>query len=79
MAPEHQQIDLTKRALIQRINRTLAKTDRKLCASRSVATKAAWGEYHLISLSADMVCALHVNPEELGRELGAIRPWEKVA
>ena len=78
MASEHQQI-VTYRALFQRINRALAKTDRKLCASRSAATKAAWGEYHLISLSADIVCALHVNPEELGRELGIIFPGEKVA
>jgi hypothetical protein len=71
--------EITYRALTQRINRALAKKNQKLCASRSAATKAAWGEYHLISLSADMVCALRVNPEELGHKLGVIHPGEKVA
>ena len=32
-----------------------------------------------MDLTRNVVVASHVNPEELGRELGVLEPWESVS
>jgi hypothetical protein len=66
------------RALIQRINRKLAKDERLLKRSRGARTVQNLGDYYLIDVNRNLVVDHQVDPEALARELGVIAPWEKV-
>jgi len=75
------QVPVTMRAIVQRINRTLAADGyRRLKQSRgrrsiSIAT---WGKWFLVDGSRNRVERTHVNLEEFAKELGAVKPWEEV-
>lgn len=69
MAPDQQQIDISKRALFQRLDRKLRKQGKQLGTRNGRCFIA----------SEQSVEYLHQPLEPLAREMGVLRPWEKVA
>jgi hypothetical protein len=72
-------VPVTMRALIQRINRKLAKENEALKATRGESARQQIGDYHIIDVSRNFLVQFHVDPEALGRDLGVLRAWESVA
>jgi putative component of toxin-antitoxin plasmid stabilization module len=69
------------RALVQRIDRRLAKDDQRLGATRSTREgmsnlRLNLGAYYVVDTNRNFVVATHVSPEDLGRELGVLKDWE---
>lgn len=70
-------VPITQRALIQRINRALKDNDESLKKTRGAAMELECGEYYILSFR-NVVMNKHVDPEELGRSLGVLKPHERV-
>lgn len=79
--PPTQKVPLTMRALLARINRKLAnegQAGRAIKAPRGERLQQEVGDYYVIDYSMNAIMSKHVDPEELGRELGVLHPWEEV-
>ena len=72
-------VPVSQRALIQRINRALAKENEALKAARSERDRQQLGNYFVIDLHRNTVQAQHVDLEALARELGVLKPYEALA
>jgi hypothetical protein len=70
-------IPVTMRALIQRINRKLAKEDFGPPGEQLRKSKRS-GVYYIINFRGNYVTHMDVDVEGLGRELGVLREWEQV-
>ena len=75
-------IPVTERALIQRINRKLAKNGSKLVAARGAKEMEAFGHYYTVrrvksALNAQ-VLASHLDLVGYGRELGVLATDEEI-
>lgn len=68
-------IPVTKRALVQRINRKLRKQDETLKAHRG----ANVGSYYRVDTEINGLLEDDVDLEDLGRELGVLAPYEQLA
>jgi hypothetical protein len=64
-------IPVSKRALVQRINRVIAKEGDQLRATRGRQRPT----YYIVDVAED---ARPVNLEELGRKLGVLQPYERL-
>src|SRR5262249_50034345 len=78
-----QKLPVTMRALTQRINRKLSERRQRLYKARGARQGIAkgWtqtGDYYVVDTRGNVLVSGHVNPEELGRELGVLKPWEAV-
>lgn len=71
---KRKKVPISKRALIQRINRKLP-AQHALLTSRSPRARAELGEHYL--LTATNVEG-NVDLEKMGREMGVLKPWETV-
>jgi hypothetical protein len=71
-------VAVTTRALIQRINRRLAKDERLLRTARSLRVEQSVGRYFVVDLARNSIVQQRVELETLGRELGVLDKWEKV-
>jgi hypothetical protein len=71
-------VPVTLRAVIQRINRKLAADDEVLKTLRGDRWRGDLGDYYIVNINRNSVTAQHVDPEELGRELGVVRGFEQV-
>jgi len=72
-------VPITERALLQRINRRLRAGNEVLKRTRDNGRAAAeLGEFYALDISRNIITAVHVDLEEWGRDLGALRPWEHV-
>lgn len=83
-------VPVTMRALIQRINRKLAKErdgwgthggghgDKLLACREMSRAYHDLGSYYTVDVGRNQIAATHVDPEELARELGVLKEWEKV-
>jgi len=69
---------VSKRALIQRINRRLVREGEKLYATRGRKSFQDLGEFYIIDVGRNFVAQKDVDLEELGRELKVLSPWEKL-
>jgi len=69
---------ITMRSLCQRINRRLANQDELLKPARGKLLRQEVGDFYVISTRRNAVVNDHVDPVELGREVGALRPWEEL-
>jgi hypothetical protein len=58
-------------AQIARINRKLAKENRKLCTSRSNGQRSNLGRFHVIDTWNNTVVDWHVNLDAYERDLGS--------
>ena len=75
-------VPVTMRAIVQRINRKLAADGyRRLKQSRGRPWKYLdrdVGKWFLVDGRRNSVERTHVDPEELAKELGVLKPWERV-
>jgi hypothetical protein len=72
-------IPVTKRALLQRINRKLKASGQHVLATRGTAARREVGEFYQVNVDRNSHVASHVNLERLGRELEVLAPWERLA
>jgi len=70
---------VSRRALIQRINRRLDARQEKLCVTRGQRMRMDVGDYYVVDYNRNFVVASHVDLEEWGRELDALKGYEVVA
>jgi hypothetical protein len=61
--------------LFQRIARALARDGRMLRKTRAAPARSAIGDYFIVNAS-NAIIAHHVDIEQLGREVGALKPYE---
>ncbi len=69
-------MQITRRALIQRINRKL-KPDRKMLrATREGRIRSEVGNYHVIDFRSNAITHTNVDVETMTRELGVLKDYE---
>ena len=71
-------VSVGTRALIQRLNRRLAKDSQKLCMSRSRAARSEFGKFYVADTATGEIAASIIDLEGLGRDLGVLHPWEQL-
>ena len=71
-------VPVSTRAIIQRINRKLAKDGDKLRKNRSQRWWPEMGDYYIVDEERNAFIRGHVDLEDLGRELGVLEDWETV-
>jgi hypothetical protein len=76
MKTESIKVPLSNRAIIQRINRRLAKNHEKLCKSRGWQAQQNLGDYYLLDRYRKTVINSNVNVQTFARELGVIQEHE---
>lgn len=64
---------------MQRINKILSQSDRKLVKTRAKSIKAGIGAWTVIDVATDTVVGYHHTLDELAAETGTLRPFEKIA
>lgn len=73
-------VPVTERALIQRINRVLAKEDRQLLTGRTPRVVLDLGRYYVVDTDGARGCVYsHVDLEGFARELNVIAGYETLA
>jgi hypothetical protein len=73
---KHSKMPVSARAVIQRINRKLRPDREKLRVTRSDLWRQDVGDYYVIDCAKNWITQKHVDPEELGRRLQVLQPWE---
>lgn len=71
-------VPVSKRALIQRINRKLAADMQVLKTCRGARAQLDLGDYYILDGSLNVPSDTHVDIEELGRDMGCLSSWEKL-
>jgi hypothetical protein len=71
-------VPVSTRALIQRINRALAHEGEQLKTTRGERWRGELGNFYIIDTYRNGIEAQHVDPEELGREMKVLQPYEVV-
>lgn len=71
-------VSVSKRALLQRINRVLKKDDEVVRASRGARAKQDLGDFYAINLRRNFLADSNVDLEKLGRKLDVLKPWENL-
>jgi hypothetical protein len=71
-------VPVTTRALLQRINRVLAKQHKVLKKARGARAPQDLGEWFYLDANRNVVLATHVDVEAFGRELEVLDPFEKL-
>ena len=69
-------VQISGRALTQRINRALAKEGQALRSARSERDQRELGSFFIIDLNRNAIEAQHCDLVKLGRELGVLKAWE---
>jgi mRNA-degrading endonuclease HigB of HigAB toxin-antitoxin module len=72
-------VPVTRRALIQRVNRALEKNGEQLKATKGAQAQLDLGEFYVVDVSGNSVSRKDVDLERLARELGALKPYETLA
>jgi hypothetical protein len=68
---------VTKRALIQRINRKLRDRGQVVKAARARAWRFV-GSYYAVDVKQNQIVGRRIDLEKFGRELGALAEWEEM-
>ena len=75
-------VPVSKRALIARINRKLAKDSdydmERLVITRGARAKFDLGDHYVLNQRLNFVTHNHVDPEAFARELGVLKSYERV-
>ncbi len=74
-----QMVPVSQRALLQRINRALAKDEEMVKRLRGEKWEHEMGRYFKVDFNRNFVLEKHVDLEATAKELGVIKPWEKMA
>lgn len=69
-------VPVSRVALVQRINRLLAKDDEQLRATRGGKAQEQLGDFYTVDLRLNAIIHQHINLEEFGREIGALKAFE---
>lgn len=87
--PKLQKVPISERALLARVNRSLAKDDRVVRKSRVLIDRGrpgsepyfnpATGEFYMIDTRFNGMVEDHIDLEDLGREIEVLKPWETLA
>ena len=67
---------VSRRTLIQRINRKLAHENKVLRATRCGVDHAILGDYYIVDTHFNAVTATHCDPAKLAKELGVLADYE---
>jgi hypothetical protein len=67
---------VSRRALIQRINRALRHESLMLRVTRGQMARLELGDYYTVNFLFNSINGSHHDLEELGREVGALRKYE---
>lgn len=78
MAKKTTKVPVTMRALIQRLNRALAKDGQQLKAYRTAPEHPDFGLYYSVDVNRNSIKAEHVDPEKWARDMGVLKPYEMV-
>lgn len=78
MAKTRSTVPITQRALIQRINRVLARDGQQLKAYRGGKWESDLGRYYIVDLNRNRLLRGDVELDDLGRELDVIAGYEKL-
>jgi hypothetical protein len=73
-----QQVAVSRRALIQRINRKLRDSDRMLKATRGERARVDVGDYYVIDVRVNGIVEKDVDLEETARDLGVLTAYERL-
>jgi hypothetical protein len=76
--PKAVHLQISKRALIARINRRLASRDMVLKVARGARMHLDVGHY-LLNVRRHAIARSRVSLEQLAQELDALQPWEDIA
>jgi hypothetical protein len=68
-------LPVSRRAVLQRINNRLAK-DGEIVKKARARVETTVGEYFRLDVQRNYIVETHVDIEELGKELGALHPFE---
>ena len=71
-------VPVTMRALIQRINRKLHDDDEVLRKLRGDRGLVDLGRYYVVDWRLNSIVRTDVDPEDLAREIGVLKPYEAV-
>ena len=69
---------ISRRALILRINRRLAADGRALKATRTEADRESMGDFFIVELERGRIVSANIDPIALAKELGVLKPYEQV-
>lgn len=70
-------VKISERAMVQRINRALAKEDQKLRKGRG-RWASDLGEYYVVDIRQNAVVASNVDVGKLAKDLGCLAGYEEV-
>ena len=73
-----QTVPVTERALLQRINRRLAKDGEQVRKARTERARLELGDYYRIDVSGNVIVGKDEHLEKLGAELGLLQKYEHV-
>ena len=72
-------VPVSMRGLLQRINRKLASQNEIIRASRGSRAKSELGDFFTLDVSLNCIVHKDVDPVDLARELGILKPYEHVS
>jgi hypothetical protein len=76
---ENLKVMVSRRAVIQRVNRKLDREGMKLVTARNWQDQINCGRYYAIDVSLNCVAWPDCHLEEMAREHGCLKAWEKLA
>ena len=72
-------VPISERALLQRINRRLKPDLQAVKTVRDVGRRRLdYGFFYRVDYRMNAVLDHHLDLEEMGRDLGVLKPWEEV-
>ena len=78
-AVKKSKVPISERAIVARINRTLAKQDEALRRCRQDSRSfSSLGSYYTIDLNRNCITGKDLDIEAVGRELGVLKEWEEL-
>lgn len=69
-------LEVSRPALMARLNRKLAHESQRLCAARSERERQNVGNFFIVDSHKNVVVEFHIDPVALARELGVLASWE---
>jgi len=76
MPRKRQKVPVSERALVQRVNRVLAKQDERLKTYRGGRSIVQLGRYYIVNVKGNWLVSGNVDLEDLGREVECLEAWE---
>lgn len=76
MVRKGEKVQVSERALMQRINRVLAKDGERLHKRRGAGHHQDTGDFYIIDIRRNFLAQKDVDIETLGRKKGVLADWE---